>query len=240
MPNSPATKFYKAKPGFANYYFNELEQERLLTAFHKHGDFSKATGDWSVRTTGTLLRRRWTARQARRRRLHHQEQGRQGSAERSRSRPSSTARFHAWSRSTTTRSRATLPRPARQRRPADGPVSVSPAAGVRRQGLRQRLQPRRHRAVLSAARRPGASPTTAKLRVDAEVLRTTPRRRRRPSGTSRRTRTTRPANCSASRCWLDRDEDPCEVYLFDYKDVDGGKLPHRIRGPLRRQDRTRA
>ena len=28
--------------------------------------------------------------------------------------------------------------------------------------------------------------------------------------------------------WLDRDEDPCEVYLFDYKDVDGGKLPHRI------------
>ncbi|MGH7225745.1 MAG: S1C family serine protease, partial [Gemmataceae bacterium] len=54
IPNSPATKFYKAKKDFANYYFNELEQKRLLKAFHKHGDFSKTAGDWGLRTTGTL------------------------------------------------------------------------------------------------------------------------------------------------------------------------------------------
>src|SRR5579871_1536286 len=45
ITNSTASKLYKAKNGFANYYFNEREQERLLNAFHKHGDFSKATGD---------------------------------------------------------------------------------------------------------------------------------------------------------------------------------------------------
>ncbi len=51
---SPASKLYEAKAGFANFYFNKLEQQRLLAAFHKHGDFSKATGDWGIRTTGML------------------------------------------------------------------------------------------------------------------------------------------------------------------------------------------
>ena len=31
---------YKAKKGYANYYFNELERDRLLGEFTKHGDFS--------------------------------------------------------------------------------------------------------------------------------------------------------------------------------------------------------
>src|SRR5262249_30202553 len=43
-PATPASKLYKAKEGFANYYFNEQAQKRLLDAFVKHGDFSKATG----------------------------------------------------------------------------------------------------------------------------------------------------------------------------------------------------
>jgi len=28
--------------------------------------------------------------------------------------------------------------------------------------------------------------------------------------------------------YVDRDDDPCEVYLSDYKQVDGRLLPHRI------------
>ena len=27
---------------------------------------------------------------------------------------------------------------------------------------------------------------------------------------------------------IDRDDDPCEVYLSDYREVDGRKLPHKI------------
>jgi S1-C subfamily serine protease len=47
-PPSPAAKLYKAKKGFANYYFNELERDRLLAAFQKHGDFSGLNGDWTI------------------------------------------------------------------------------------------------------------------------------------------------------------------------------------------------
>ena len=37
----PAAKFYEAKPGFANYYFNKQERDRLLAGFQKHGDFAR-------------------------------------------------------------------------------------------------------------------------------------------------------------------------------------------------------
>jgi serine protease Do len=47
-PSGPAAKFYQAKPGFANYYFNRLERDRLLTAFKKHGDFTDLGGDWTI------------------------------------------------------------------------------------------------------------------------------------------------------------------------------------------------
>ena len=41
---SPAAKMYKAKKGFANCYFNELERDQLLAAFKKHGDFTAVAG----------------------------------------------------------------------------------------------------------------------------------------------------------------------------------------------------
>jgi hypothetical protein len=53
-PASPAAKFYKAKAGFANYYFNEEAQKRVLEAFAKNSDFSKQTGDWTLKLSGKL------------------------------------------------------------------------------------------------------------------------------------------------------------------------------------------
>jgi S1-C subfamily serine protease len=47
-PPSPASKLYEAKAGFANYHFNKMERDRLLAAFHKHGDFSKLHGSWLI------------------------------------------------------------------------------------------------------------------------------------------------------------------------------------------------
>jgi serine protease Do len=48
IPNSPATRYYKAKPGFANFYFNEQETNRLWSGFVKHGDFASLTGTWTI------------------------------------------------------------------------------------------------------------------------------------------------------------------------------------------------
>ncbi len=47
-PSGAGAKFYEAKEGFANYYFNRLERDRLLTAFKVHGDFSDIAGDWII------------------------------------------------------------------------------------------------------------------------------------------------------------------------------------------------
>ncbi|HEY1380021.1 MAG TPA: trypsin-like peptidase domain-containing protein [Gemmataceae bacterium] len=46
--DSPALKLYKAKAGFANFYFNELAQKKLLDGFGKHGDFAPLTGAWRL------------------------------------------------------------------------------------------------------------------------------------------------------------------------------------------------
>ena len=50
-----AAKLFVAKPGFANYYFNKLERDRLLNAFHqKDGDFTGFQGDWTLKASCTL------------------------------------------------------------------------------------------------------------------------------------------------------------------------------------------
>jgi serine protease Do len=46
--DSPAAKLYDPKPGFANFYFNKLERDRLLADFRKHGDFSGLAGGWTI------------------------------------------------------------------------------------------------------------------------------------------------------------------------------------------------
>jgi S1-C subfamily serine protease len=44
---SAASKLYDPKPGFANYYFNKLERDRLLKAWRAGEDFSAVAGNWS-------------------------------------------------------------------------------------------------------------------------------------------------------------------------------------------------
>ncbi len=41
-----AAKMFKTKKGYANWYFNELERDKLLAEFKKHGDFSAVGGTW--------------------------------------------------------------------------------------------------------------------------------------------------------------------------------------------------
>ena len=45
---SPAAKFLKLKPGYVNYYFNEVQRDKLLASAKKHGDFSTAAPVWNL------------------------------------------------------------------------------------------------------------------------------------------------------------------------------------------------
>ncbi|MFO0878931.1 MAG: trypsin-like peptidase domain-containing protein [Gemmataceae bacterium] len=54
-PTPPSAKLFKAKDGFANYYFNEEAQKRLLGDFTRNGDFTKLTGDWTLKFSGKLF-----------------------------------------------------------------------------------------------------------------------------------------------------------------------------------------
>ena len=48
IPNTPAKKLYVERRGFANYHFNELHQKSLWNAFVKHGDFANFKGEWVI------------------------------------------------------------------------------------------------------------------------------------------------------------------------------------------------
>jgi S1-C subfamily serine protease len=52
--SGPAAKFYTRKAGFANYYFNLEGQRALLAGLKKSGDFSALTGDWLIECKGVL------------------------------------------------------------------------------------------------------------------------------------------------------------------------------------------
>src|SRR5262249_43483882 len=70
---------------------------------------------------------------------------------------------------------------------------------------------------------PGARPAHNALRTMAEVLRT------RHAGVSTKWYfSTKDQRLLGFEVTIDRDEDPCEVYVSDYKRVDGRMLPSRI------------
>jgi hypothetical protein len=48
-------KLYEAKPGFANFYFNKLERDRLLKTFTaNYGSFKGLTGTWVIKGAGEV------------------------------------------------------------------------------------------------------------------------------------------------------------------------------------------
>ncbi|HVS34394.1 MAG TPA: trypsin-like peptidase domain-containing protein [Gemmataceae bacterium] len=56
-PNTDAAKLFVAKPGFANYYFNKLERDALIDSFHRQGDFTAFQGPWSLRGDCTIAKK---------------------------------------------------------------------------------------------------------------------------------------------------------------------------------------
>lgn len=52
MPEIVKKHFEKGDPGFVNYFFNRLNQERLWTGLSRQGDYSELSGRWTI--SGTL------------------------------------------------------------------------------------------------------------------------------------------------------------------------------------------
>jgi serine protease Do len=58
IPNTPAAKLYDPQPGYANYYFNKVERDRLMADLAKLGDFVKVAGAWTLQADADLKQRR--------------------------------------------------------------------------------------------------------------------------------------------------------------------------------------
>lgn len=222
---SPATKFYQAKKGFANFYFNKLEQERLLKAFHEHGDFRKSTGDWGLRSTGTL----YAGVGPRGKRLVADFRIKNKGA---RDKQNDLIQAIVDGLDYSLEPLNDEEKPVTRRDPPDSggllmalyqyrQLLVYGAKGFATSFSHGGVEP------FYPPQEGQTKPDYGKLRVDTEVLRT------RHAGVDGKWYFSMKNDDTAGQLlgfeiWLDGDEDPCEVYLFDYKDVDGGKLPHRL------------
>ena len=199
-PPSPAAKFYKAKAGFANYYFNKPARTRPPGwRSRSTATSARLTGDWTLKLGGKLLPDR--AGDATGTFASIDEKGGDDGK-------SPTVQLTSTDLDYTLEPLNAVREGRRSFKDPPGSGGLLLALYQYRQllvygakGFDARVHPRRHRAVLPAADRQGASPTTPRLRVDGEVLRTE-HAGVGASGTSRRGRPddrwTR-ASCSASR-----------------------------------------
>lgn len=213
---SPASKFFETKEGYANFYFNKLERDRLLAAFKKHGDFSAVAGEWSFEAEAVTKQKRSDTKFV----LREEKDG----------------------KNIKTKIRLTLSGIDYDLDPLNGDQDVRnfqdpPGSG----GLLLALyhyrrflvsgMPGFERGFSHGGQEPFYPPppagqtvkSLADLRVDTEVLHTG-----HEATTAKWYFSLKDQTLLGFEVWLKKEEDPCEVYLSDYKLVDGRNLPHRL------------
>jgi S1-C subfamily serine protease len=211
LPKSPAVKLYQAKPGFANFYFNKLERDRLWSGFRQQGDFSSFTGSWKIDAEFEANQKKSVASAV----LDDQN-------------------GHATVRLTLGQVNFKLDPLAPGQDPRD--MKEPPNSG----GLLMALYQYRRLLTLgekgfegqfghggnepfypSAADKPAKS--YADLRIDTEVLNT-----EHAAVPIKWYFSPKDQTLVGYEVFVTKDEDPCEVYLSDYRKVEGRSLPHRL------------
>jgi S1-C subfamily serine protease len=214
---SPALKFFEERPGFANYYFNKLERTRLLDAFHKHGDFTSIGKNWTIEAEGEVRQKNTSVTF---KLLEEKE---------------------ADGKTTRPLIKASIGGVDYELEPLK--------AGLKAEDLREPrgsggllLALNHYHELLTVGEKSftgdfyhggdepfypppadGSKPDYKKQRVDCEVLRTE------QAGVAGKWYfSLQDQKLLGFEVYLDRSEDPCEVYLSDYRAVDGRQLPHRI------------
>jgi hypothetical protein len=211
--NAAARKLVIEKKGFANYYFNKLEQNRLLDAFRSSGDFSSVTGPWAAEGTIDLVDRRGDLKLT----IHD---GTDGSPEVKIARSGIEDTVFPL-KSDQSLGELMLPQGSGgllvslylyRRLLTQGPAGFE---GTFDHGGHEPCYP---------PPADGKAPESWKdLRVDCEVLRT-----KHASFESKWYFERKDHRLIACETTISKDEDPCELYFADYKPVDGRHLPHRI------------
>jgi hypothetical protein len=215
---SPAAKFFEAKAGFANYYFNRQERDRLLAAFRKHGDFSGLTGEWSVETEGEVKGRKADVRLAVR-----EEQGKDGKATRTVSSFSLGGVRYDLDPLLDSQDVRNLKDP-----PGSGGFLVALYQYRRlltqgEKGFEGGFSHGGHEPFYPPPADGSQPASWADVRVDCDVLRTEHGGIPVKWYFSQNDATLLGFEVSA-----ETGDDPCEVYLSDYKPAAGRRLPHRI------------
>jgi serine protease Do len=215
---SPALKFFEAKPGFANFYFNRLERDRLLAAFHKHGDFSGLKGAWTLDADFEINQKSAPATL-----VIGDEKDASGKVVRSLVKLSLGGVVFNLDPLATTQDpdQLTVPKDSggllmaiyQFRR-----LLVVGAKGFEGQMSHGGFEPFYPRPLAGPAPR-----SLADLRVDTEVLTT-----EHAAATAKWFFDKKDQRLLGAEINPVRDEDPCELYFHDFKPVDGRLLPHRI------------
>jgi S1-C subfamily serine protease len=212
---SPALKFYEARPGYANYYFNKQERDRLLNSFKTQaGDFSTLRGDWGIKATGQVKGKRAAAV------ITVRDKGAKDG-------------HNPLVQSIVDGLPYELePLEVNQ---SSNALKDPPGSG----GLLLALY--HYRQFLAFGDKGGfrefshggvepfylpapdkGAPDYARLRRDAEVIRTE------LTGVPAKWYFDKEGNLLGFELTTDREEDPCEVYFSDYRKVDGRSLPYKI------------
>jgi serine protease Do len=210
--NSEAAQMYKARKGYANWYFNELERDRLLAEFRKHGDFSSVAGAWMAE--GKYMR------------------GDQPG----------NVRFEVTEGKTGADPVVNLDlnikyslAPLQQTDPALLREPIGSGGFMMALYHYHRLLTKGAKGFEAEFAHGGVEPyypypadgtapkSLAELRVDCDVLRT-----RHASIDCKWYFSRKDHSLLGMETFITRDLDPCEVYFFDYRNVEGRKLPHRI------------
>jgi S1-C subfamily serine protease len=210
QPAGPAAKFYKAKPGFANYYFNEQERDSLMKNLRKLGDFTKQTGPFQVSGTATIKRNlqgfKFGIVPGKERVVLNIEVGvipyrveplKSGDVRELKDPAGSgglaVALYHYWLMLTV------------------GPKAFE--GGFTHGGVEPFYLPTPE----------GAKPDYAKQRVDCEILVT-----EHIGAQGKWYFEPKDSKLLGFEIRVDKEDDPCEVYLSDYKDEGGKQLPHKM------------
>jgi S1-C subfamily serine protease len=219
IPNSPAKKLYIEKKGFANYYFNDLHQKQLMDAFRKHSDCSEFKGEWTIDLDMELKQRKAACRMT---------LGEQKIDEKN---------VHPLIKFVADGGNEYSLDPLKGNQSNEDLAVPGGSGGLLmafyhfKRLLVEGTKGFVERGTYHAGREPfypyptdGSAPKSLKdLRVDTEVLKTE------HAGVGAKwffSESDR--KLLGFEVWIENNADPCEVYLSDYRPVEGRQLPHRI------------